>query len=723
MKPRKKHSAFYAVFLAVLMVVSLLLGGCRPGETGAASSEPQTVPQTTLTRSPLLDFGSPEPLEAEVPAYQVQPDLSDLVNLEQFYLSDRQKELLAENQFVVTTGYYNEFFEIYEYNRYLQVPNFVTVDSLMHTYHLYFSLLLNRTEKEFLAADLQRLSAAMLDKARQQYEALEGTSWEEAARRTLAFFAVGAKLQDESLVLPEAAEELAQAELDRVLAAESIGLSGITEDYLDYTQFRPRGYYAGNPVLEDYFRAMMWYGQVNFAQEKDTLSRAALLVNLALDQAAEDWENIYTVTAFFAGASDDLGYYEYAPAIREAYGGMPAAAELPDREEEYQSFKALVEKLDPPAINSVPVWDDPQDTADAQEVLESKKGFRFMGQRFSIDAAVFQQLVYRAVDPAPGDQKRLLPDFLDLPAALGSDTALELLEQQGVAEYPNYLEQMEKLRASVEQAPASSWGASLSSGWLYTLLPVLEPKGEGWPSYRTSVQWQKKNLETFAGSYTELKHDTVLYAKQVMGEMGGGMIEEVDDRGYVDPEAEVYRRFALLAQQTSEGLDRLGYLEEADRENLSRLAELARQLETISEKELKNQTLTEEEYELIRGYGGSLEHFWLEAVKDRVGEEYFTAQEIPSSLVTDIATDPNGLVLQLANARPSELLVVVPVDGTLRLACGAVYDFYQFVQPMEQRLTDEEWREQIGQWAGPYGRNPDAQVEKPWWTLSYWSAE
>ena len=125
----------------------------------------------------------------------------------------------------------------------------------------------------------------------------------------------------------------------------------------------------------------------------------------------------------------------------------------------------------------------------------------------------------------------------------------------------------------------------------------------------------------------------------------------------------------------------------------------------------------------IRGYGGSLEHFWLEAVKDRVGEEYFTAQEIPSSLVTDIATDPNGLVLQLANARPSELLVVVPVDGTLRLACGAVYDFYQFVQPMEQRLTDEEWREQIGQWAGPYGRNPDAQVEKPWWTLSYWSAE
>ncbi len=38
----------------------------------------------------------------------------------------------------LTTGV---FFEIYEMNRYSQIPNFVTVDSLMHTYHLYFSYL------------------------------------------------------------------------------------------------------------------------------------------------------------------------------------------------------------------------------------------------------------------------------------------------------------------------------------------------------------------------------------------------------------------------------------------------------------------------------------------------------------------------------------------------------------------------------------------------------
>ena len=49
-------------------------------------------------------------------------------------------------------------------------------------------------------------------------------------------------------------------------------------------------------------------------------------------------------------------------------------------------------------------------------------------------------------------------------------------------------------------------------------------------------EWTKKNLECFAGSFAELKHDTVLYTKQIMAEMGWYMEEVTDDRGYVEPE-------------------------------------------------------------------------------------------------------------------------------------------------------------------------------------------
>ena len=281
---------------------------------------------------------------------------------------------------------------------------------------------------------------------------------------------------------------------------------------------------------------------------------------------------------------------------------------------------------------------------------------------------------------------------------------------------------MEKLREVVAKAPESTWTSSLYSSWLYTLSPILEEKGEGYPSFMTSEAWQKKSLECFAGSFTELKHDTVLYAKQVMAEMGGGPVEEIDDRGYVEPEVEVYRRFALLAQQTADGLERYGYLGDSDKENLTRLAELAGMLQTISEKELRNETLSEEEYELIRAYGGTLEHFWIEAVQEQSQSPYLEAKEIPSALVTDIATDPNGTVLQIATGRPARIYVVVPVDGTLRLASGLVYDFYQFEYPMSERLTDSTWRQMIGVWAKEDGTyNWDAQVAKPWWTESYWS--
>ena len=149
----------------------------------------------------------------------------------------------------------------------------------------------------------------------------------------------------------------------------------------------------------------------------------------------------------------------------------------------------------------------------------------------------------------------------------------------------------------MRSAPEELWSASLYAGWLYTLNPLLEEKGAGYPSFMTTEQWKKKALETYAGSFTELKHDTVLYGKQVMAEMGGGPPEELDDRGYVEPETEVYRRFAELAEQTAAGLQVYGILDPTDRENLTRLASLARSLETISRKELRNERLSDEEYE------------------------------------------------------------------------------------------------------------------------------
>lgn len=647
--------------------------------------------------------------------YVIAPDLSNVDNLWQFYFQDGEAQLLAQNGFMVAGSTGSEFFEIYEINRYGQIPNFVTVDSLMHTYHLYFSHLLKNIEKDYLVDRLSGLSGRMLDNSRAQYEQLKGSEWESAAKRNVAFFTVGAKLLDDSIEADGDTAQTVAAELEKIRSASGIELSGITGDEEDYTQYIPRGYYEGDEKLERYFQAMMWYGRIHFIQREEDLDRSALLITKALAddaQAMELWEAVYAVTSFFAGESDDRGVCEYAPALEKAYGREISVADLAGNEAAFAEFHELTAALPAPKINSIPICEGEENVI---------PGFRFMGQRFTIDAAVMQRLIYSSVKENSLGEKRMLPDVLDVPAALGSDEALNILEESGVADYAGYSENMEKLRSALAPENDALWPVSLYSGWLNTLRPLLVQKGEGYPVFMQSREWTKKNLECFAGSFTELKHDTILYSKQVMAEMGGGYDEEPDDRGYVEPEPVVYARFAALSEQTMQGLLQAGMLSDGDRENLERLTTIAGQLQDISRKELKDETLTEEEYEFIRSYGGYIEHFWYEAVKDSTEDEsQINVQEFPAAIVVDIATDPNGTVLEAATGNPSSLYVVVKVDGKIKLAKGSVYTFYQFPWPMEDRLTDSRWRQMMGLQADEEGNYDfDSKIGQPEWTQSY----
>lgn len=744
MKIKRKLNQAAALLLAVSM-----LGGCAVQKTEEKETTPDGTEQSADTVSSVVQTGQNTELSSEtgeqqsalyaggrpllmqttvqkdavrvtpnVAPYTVDADLGNVENLWQFYALQQNQEMaakLAKNGFVVCGSAGTEFFEIYESNRYEMVPNFVTVDSLMHTYHLYFAYLLKNIEKSYLSDSVTALSRRMLDDSAAQYEQLKGSEWEEAARRNLAFFTVGLKLLDDSTTVHGDVADIVTYELDNISRAGGIAASQISAKMEDYSQYIPRGYYEGDAQLERYFKAMMWYGRIHFTQEEEDMDRSALLITKALTDDAEAyrlWESVYAVTSFFAGASDDLGVCEYAPVMRETYGDDFAVSGLAGNAEAFLQFHDATAKLPAPQINSIPIWEGEENVI---------PGFRFMGQRFTIDAAVMQQLIYQRVQRNGAGEKRMLPDALDVPAALGSDMALSILADKGATDYEGYTENMAKLREGLAQENPILWSASLYAGWLNTLRPLLEVKGEGYPMFMQNEEWTKKSLECFAGSYAELKHDTILYAKQVIAEMGGGLEEEPDDRGYVEPEPLVYERFAALSSQTAEGLKKYGMLSAADEENLSRLCEMAEQLLAISNKELQDEVLTDEEYEFIRSYGGSIEHFWYEAAKDMFGDEYFSAPEYPAAIVADIATDPdNGLALEVATGNPSEIYVAVKVDGMLKVARGSVYSFYQFPWPSSDRLTDTKWRQMMGIQSDDNGDyNYDKPVQRPDWTESY----
>ncbi|MDE7268663.1 MAG: DUF3160 domain-containing protein [Lachnospiraceae bacterium] len=739
----------YKKIAAIILAVSLL-GGCtapaQPGGDEVSTAQSQQSSEISATeetqsktdissdttevslnlymgRRPML-IGSlpqsvPENATPQVAQYSVEPDLSNIENLKQLFYGDVDDEFaqkLSQNGFVVEGNAGREFFEVYEINRYQLIPNFVTVDSLMHTYHLYFSYLLKNIERDYLFDSLVQLSDRMLENSLAQYDALKGSEWESAAKRNVAFFTIGRKLLDDSTEVSPDVADIVQSELDKIQKAEGIAVSEIRNDEEDYSQYVPRGYYEGDEKLEKYFKAMMWYGRIHFQQDSEDHVRSAFLITKALaddEEATAMWGAIYSVTAFFAGASDDLGVCEYAPLISEVYGDTVGTTNLIGTQDTFSQFYKKTADLPAPKINSIPIyeWED-------SNVIP---GFRFMGQRFTIDGEIMQNLIYRNVDRNSAGEKRMLPDVLDVLAALGSDTALSILKESGVEDYEHYPENMEKLRTGLAEENDELWAASLYASWLHTLRPLLTEKGEGYPVFMQNEEWTKKSMECFAGSYAELKHDTILYSKQVIAEMGGDYFEEIDDRGYVEPEPLVYARFMSLADMTAQGLKKYEMLSAEQEENLSRLTQIADQMYTISNKELQDELLTDDEYEFIRSYGGNIEHFWYEAVKGESDEEYIATQECPAAIIADIATDPDsGSVLEVGTGDPSYIFVVIQVDGKIKLAKGSVYSFYQFTWPIDDRLTDSKWRQMLGIQPNEEGNYEwEQSIEQPDWTRSY----
>lgn len=669
-------------------------------------------------------------ISPKVPAYSVSQNLSNVTNAGDFTFSDAAKNLLVKNAFVVKPSYNNEFFPLYESNRYSYTPSFITTDSMLHNYHLMFDFLLKQLEEQKLAAELKQLNANMLSEALNQYNSLKGTEWENAAKRNIGFFAVGSKLLDSSANVPsvvanEVNQELALIEAHQGIEKSPVMNIGGGQDTMidtpqgsqslealkeDYSQYIPRGHYDKTEQLKAYFKSMMWYGRLTFRMKNDDEVKSALLITLALNKENNQngWNKIYEPVNFFVGKSDDITYYQFKDLAEKIYGANATIQSVSSDKNKLVSFIDETKTLEPPQINSMPIF---QASIQADREKEIK-GFRFMGQRFTIDAAIFQRLVTREVGPkgescdkAPFISGRMLPKGLDIPSAMGSEEALNILKNQGETQHACYPENMSKMQTYLSELPVENWTQNLYWGWLYQLRPLLDEKSNGYPSFMQNTAWARKELNTFLGSWSQLKHDTILYAKQTYAELGGGGPEKKDDRGYVEPNPYVYARLTSLLKMTNEGLEMRGLLTASMKDNLSKMEQLAMSLKTISEKELNNENLTDADYELIRSYGGQLEHLWLEINKDEpqykeLGQRDFLDQN-PAAIVADVATDPNGQVLEEGTGKIFEIYVVVPVDGKLRIAKGGVYSYYEFTWPMSDRLTDKKWRDLLNSGQAP----------------------
>ncbi|MGA9596599.1 MAG: DUF3160 domain-containing protein [Acidimicrobiia bacterium] len=597
--------------------------------------------------------------------------------------------MLEDNGFVVVpSGGTRLFQHIYEGSTYDGWPVYLTTDAAYNVWHLAFDKILRETEQQRLLPVLEDMLGRLVALARAQESELGGTDLAEAASRVTQYYEAAATVLglDVGPIGP-----LAQQEVDLILAAAGPSLSpttggddnsGFITTLVDYSLFRPRGHYTRNADLERYFRAMSQLGNNAFLLSKGlTLGVLASRVLLADPDVLDEWQLIYEPTAWLVGAADDYTPLELGAVVDQV---------VPTGWDDITAF------ADPATIDSIrqgllamrPVAINPEAAS-----------LRVMGSRFVIDSYILDQLVAPNVD-------RDTASPLDVAAAFGSDWALGVQEAAGDTTAGGYTAQMDKMRALIADRTTEDWGKTVYDSWLYAISPMWGAHGADYPKYMQSDAWSAKDHQTGFGSYTELKHDTILYTKQAVAE-GGGEEPPVPPRHWVEPEPVVYERLAAISDLMRTGLESRDLLPDEYSQLLTDLEGFYTWLAGIANDELAGLPISEEDNNRLAGVGSTLESFWV-----RTSDSDISADDGPddyAALIADVMRNAAG-VLELGTGYIDYLFVIVPDDrGGFQVATGGVYSYYEFWND-GQRFTDEEWRAQL---------EAGTQPERPKWEQAF----
>jgi hypothetical protein len=614
-----------------------------------------------------------------------------------------EKKLEEQGFVMVPTGGRN-IYDIYESAKRANEPILVTQDVVLHTAHNLFDYTLRALEIETLLPKLRELTAGMMDACFSQAKDAKGEVVKQAAYDNFVFFAVAGELL--GLTLPEGIPEEVREkiELETKLVEVHRGpvksvLFGYQEDY---TQYIVRGHYTRNAGFEQYFRAMMWYGRMGFyirpdatmyleaidpVQEGIELTRRAILITKIVRDTpglAAQWEGLYGPTTYFAGKADDYTVKDYETILK----GVDVS-----KDRSVLSFIERAKKLPAPKIMSVVAVGTEIDTA-------GLKGFRFMGQRFIPDSYIFQNLVFPNVTHYTGKglpftlevtnvgPQRCFPRALDVMSVFGSRAAADILGEEGDTEYIRYEAQIKKLKSGFSHLPASQWTENLYWRWLHILKKLVTTQHVRCPEFMRSDSWRLKELNAALGSWTQLRHDTILYGKQSYTLVGMGAPRNPElTEGWVEPYPEIYKLISdfILA------LGKTGECPKDVEEKLTEFSELLIQLSIISEKELKGSSLTEKECRLIWNIGATLKQ--ANQFSSELMRKITSGADEEMAIIADVHTDGNtGKVLEEAVGNPME--IYVKLSGN-KIVKGGTFSYYEFKAAAAERYTDEKWQERL----------------------------
>jgi hypothetical protein len=705
--------------------------------------------------------------------FNLDPAVNNATNpthlrLTDFRLNPAEFAIFQTNGFVVsqrlgTYSFADSFYHVFTDD----LPVFFSTDAALHAWHRSYTSMLEEIEEIQLAPALEQIVDGMGQQVPTLWSQSAGTALPNGVLDADYFLAVALSLStgyENYGYLGQDSRILATLVAIDNLQPATISLFGANR-VVDFSQFQVRGHYQSSQRLQNYFRAMMWCSLIDFRFTGSTNDNSlrelsgAVAMSLLMNRSGEfgDWQKFDSILQMFVGLPDSLTFAQLGDLLSAA--NIYSPANLPNT----VALRSLQGQIMSGQIGVQNIRSGYFYSPLSRQQIKLPRSFTVMGQRFALDAwaqgkCVFDDIIWDA-DGIPGVEDKVMrrvPSALDVAfSVLGNnqivpDLAARIANTNGLPwrdGYP-YQHNLAALRGVVDQQDSSVWTNDIYTSWLGCLRELSgATTGPEYPDALRTRAWAMKTLNTQLASWTELRHDTVLYVKQPYT----GIVLCSYPDGYIEPRSSFWERMKTMALRTKDLVatlpnygdfvfepngpgdtaftNSIGTIFTNRLEFLDTFATVMTTLAEISNKELSHQALSSNEtfflqslienpsqYGSVRSYSGwypSLFYYNARARRSLISES-----DMWDPLVTDVHTDPTDLFVGdpgciLHEGVGNIHLVMIAVNsgsGDTAVYAGPVMSHYEFELGPATRETDSQWKSDL---------RSGIQPPQPDWTLGY----
>lgn len=665
---------------------------------------------------------------------QINTNYSDALyfdSLDGYYnFSEFEKSLIQDHGFMVSErlkriSFGESLLEIFNQD----FPVFVSTDAILHVFHISYDRILTDMEVGLLEDRLTELLWNLRNSMNQLHNNYGSNPEMITMLQDVDVYVTVPLLLLEENVQPYYPENNVMIDsilnwIDNEQGGISSTIFSSTCRVMDWSQFKPRGHYVYNPStqinLEGYFRAMMWLGRIELYliapsshpvqcsnQKFQDIQRQAIdafLIDELFDiaNAKPIYEEMENILKFFVGESDNvtLDNLDY---LKQAIS-LNSPTELLDslKMVEFQDTlknQAFAYQL----ILSQILFSNPM----IPDTILPASAFMMFGQRFVIDSYVTGSVVYDRIKYFGVKICRLFPSTLDVLFSIGNSASAQLLiDELNVFHYSTNLA---ALRYLIDHYDQNFWESSIYNYWLNSIRKLNPPEDRStFPEFmKTAAFWQQK-MNTQLASWTELRHDNLLYAKQ---SYTGGTVCSYP-YSFVEPFPEFYSTLNDYSNEALNYFTSLNFPDPAIKNKIiyyfGRCKGITDTLKIICEKELAGIPFNSGEQAFLAGMiyqtgqsGVSLDGWYPNLFYDDVfrGEWGYEGLMESDHIVADIHTTPTncsgGSIGAISHVGTGNINLGVFITenhlGELTAFVGPVMSYYEYRTTNFLRLTDDEW--------------------------------